>query len=163
MMPSFQTDAIVETRNVSRNTKDLLNQFDSPFVDGLGIERVKRSADECEIVLPLKQAHLNTWEIAHGGISMTLSDVALALAACSGAASDTGVVTMELKVSFLQPGREILYSKGRVLHRFRRIADCEGEIVDGEGRLVAKALGTFRYIKRTPAVDHMQPRTSKVT
>nr|WP_250481235.1 PaaI family thioesterase [Caballeronia sp. GAOx1] len=125
-----------------------LPQFDSPFVDALGIARVICSGGECELVLPLKRAHLNQWGIAHGGISMTLSDVALAMAARSVAETDIGVLTIELKVSFLQPGRELLHAKGRVLHRTSKMAYCEGEIIDKEGCIVAKALGTFKYVKK---------------
>ncbi|WP_311771956.1 PaaI family thioesterase [Burkholderia sp. Bp9031] len=119
--------------------------FDSPFVDSLGIERVTCSAGTCEVVLPLRSAHMNAWGIAHGGISMTLSDISLALAARSVADSDTGVLTIELKISFIQAGRGQLYARGRLLHRSAKMAYCEGEIVDGSGLLVAKSLGTFKY------------------
>lgn len=144
---SHDTGSIIEVEDLSGADQDLLPQFGSPFVDAFGIERVTCSAGQCELVLPLTQAHLNTWAIAHGGVSMTLCDVALALAARSGADSGTGVLTIELKVSFLQPGRELLYSRGRLIHRSTKMAYCEGEVVDGEGRLVAKALGTFKYVR----------------
>lgn len=160
MMSRHETGSIVETEDLSGVDQELLPRFDSPFVDALGIERVTCSTGQCEVVLPLKQGHLNMWAIAHGGISMTLCDVALALAARSGVDSGTGVLTIELKVSFLQPGRELLYGRGRLLHRSTKMAYCEGEIVDGEGRLVAKALGTFKYVKKRQAEELPVPEAN---
>jgi hypothetical protein len=37
---------------------------------------------------------------------------------------------------------------GRVLHRSTTMAYCEGEVRDCEGHFVAKALGTFKYMRR---------------
>jgi uncharacterized protein (TIGR00369 family) len=79
---------------------------------------------------------------------MTLADVALAMAARSLAADGIGVVTVEMKVNFMQPGRGELRAFGRVLHRSTTMAYCEGEIRDSEGHFVAKALGTFKYMRR---------------
>jgi uncharacterized protein (TIGR00369 family) len=91
---------------------------------------------------------MNTWQVAHGGVTMTLADIALAMAARSVAADGVGVVTVEMKVNFMQPGRGELRAYGRVLHRSTTMAYCEGEIRDSEGHFVAKALGTFKYMRR---------------
>jgi uncharacterized protein (TIGR00369 family) len=122
--------------------------LESPFIDTLGVELVSAKDGESEVRLPLGQEHLNTWGIAHGGVTMTLLDAALALAARSVAGDGIGVVTVELKVNFMQPGRGELRGVGRVLHRSTTMAYCEGEIRDSEGHFVAKALGTFKYMKR---------------
>ena len=47
---------------------------------------------------------MNTWSIAHGGVTMTLADIALAMAARSLTDDGIGVVTVEMKVNFMQPG-----------------------------------------------------------
>ena len=91
---------------------------------------------------------MNTWGIAHGGVTMTLADCALAMAARSLADDGIGVVTVEMKVNFMQPGRGELRAFARVLHRSTTMAYCEGEIRDSEGHFVAKALGTFKYMRR---------------
>jgi uncharacterized protein (TIGR00369 family) len=122
--------------------------IESPFVDGLGVELVKAADGESEVRMPLAEGHLNTWGIAHGGVTMTLCDVALAMAARSVAGDGIGVVTVEMKVNFMQPGRGELRGFGRVLHRSTTMAYCEGEIRDSEGHFVAKALGTFKYMRR---------------
>jgi len=122
--------------------------IESPFVDHLGVRVVAAADGTSDVVLPLAADHLNTWNVAHGGVTMTLADVALAMAARSLAADGVGVVTVELKVNFMQPGRGELRASGRVLHRSTTMAYCEGEIRDSEGHFVAKALGTFKYMRR---------------
>ncbi|MGH8778588.1 PaaI family thioesterase [Paraburkholderia sp.] len=122
--------------------------IESPFVDHLGVRLVRAVDGSSEVVLPLVHDHLNTWDVAHGGVTMTLADVALAMAARSLAADGVGVVTVEMKVNFMQPGRGELRAYARVLHRSTTMAYCEGEIRDSEGHFVAKALGTFKYMRR---------------
>lgn len=122
--------------------------LESPFIDTLGVQLVKAVDGESEVRLPLGDAHLNTWGIAHGGVTMTLLDAALAIAARSLAGDGVGVVTVEMKVNFMQPGRGELRATARVLHRSTTMAYCEGEIRDSEGHFVAKALGTFKYMRR---------------
>jgi uncharacterized protein (TIGR00369 family) len=122
--------------------------IESPFIDALGVEIVSAKDGGSEVRMPLRDDHLNTWGIAHGGVTMTLLDSALALAARSLAGDGIGVVTVEMKVNFMQPGRGELRGYGRVLHRSTTMAYCEGEIRDSEGHFVAKALGTFKYMKR---------------
>ncbi len=121
----------------------------SLFIDWLGIQVLSAQDGVSEIALPLADHHMNTWDIAHGGVTMTLVDTALALAARSVVASEgVGVVTVEVKVNFMQPGRGELRAYGRVLHRSATLAYCEGEVRDSAGHFVAKALGTFKYMKR---------------
>jgi uncharacterized protein (TIGR00369 family) len=125
-----------------------LTIVESPFVDHLGAELVGAQDGSSEVLLSLAEWHLNTWGVVHGGVTMTLADIALAMAARSVAADGVGVVTVEMKVNFMQPGRGQLRATGRVLHRSTTMAYCEGEIRDSEGHFVAKALGTFKYMRR---------------
>ncbi|CAG9214179.1 Thioesterase superfamily protein [Paraburkholderia sabiae] len=122
--------------------------IESPFIDHLGVQLISAADGASEVVLTLRPEHLNTWSVSHGGITMTLADAALAMAARSLAADGVGVVTVEMKVNFMQPGMGELRATGRVLHRSTTMAYCEGEIRDSEGHFVAKALGTFKYMRR---------------
>jgi len=119
----------------------------SPFVDYLGIQLVQAEEGKSEVILPLGPHHLNTWDVAHGGVTMTLLDLALACAARSLAKPGTGLVTIEMKTSFMQPGTGPLRALGRVLHQSTTMAYCEGEVLDQHDRLIAKALGTFKYMR----------------
>lgn len=80
---------------------------------------------------------------------MSLLDVAMAVAGRSLEAHAGGGVTVEMKTSFLQPAKEgsRLIVSGHAFHRSSTMAFCEGEVRDGEDRLIAKAMGTFKYRK----------------
>ena len=120
----------------------------SGFIDHLGIELLRAENGESELRLALSAQHLNSWEVMHGGVTMALLDVALSTASRSVAPEGTGVVTIEMKTSFMQPGEGEMRAFGRLLHRSTTMAYCEGEVRDANGKLVAKAMGTFKYLRR---------------
>ncbi|WP_170845267.1 PaaI family thioesterase [Chitinasiproducens palmae] len=123
-----------------------------PFLRTLGVEFDGIDGiDGVEVRLAVAIGdHLrNGWQIAHGGVVMALADASLA-AAARMVGGGRGLVTIEMKVSFMQPGHERLVATGRVLHRSSTMAFCEGEIHDADGQLVAKALGTFKYLRALP-------------
>ena len=123
---------------------------DIPFVTHLGFELEKFENGESAIGYTPKPEHLNTYAVTHGGAIMTLLDVTLAAAARSVQA-DMGVVTIEMKTSFMQPAPgdgSRLTSKGRLLHRTATLAFTEATLFDAEGKACAHATGTFKYVKR---------------
>jgi uncharacterized protein (TIGR00369 family) len=102
------------------------------------------------IALDLKPEHMNSWHVTHGGVTMTLLDVVMSLAGRSLDPDSRAGVTVEMKTSFLQPAGKSghrLIASGFAFHRSTTMCFCEGEIHDGD-KLVAKAMGTFKYIKR---------------
>ena len=119
----------------------------SPFIEYLGIRTVSAINGEAHVVLPLDPHHLNVWNIAHGGVIMTMLDIAMGGAARSLATDGSGPVTIEMKTNFMQPGSGELRGVGRVLHKSTTMAYCEAEIFDPQNRMVAKALGTFKYVR----------------
>ena len=126
-----------------------------PFVELLGFELLRFEHGEAEIAIDLRDDLTNSWGVAHGGVTMTLLDVVMAHAARSpgedGVAESSGVVTVEMKTSFLRPGLGRLVGTGKRLHRTASLAFCEASLVDGDGQLVAHATGTFKYLKGLPA------------
>ena len=71
---------------------------------------------------------------------------------------DMGVVTIEMKTSFMQPARGPLVAKGRLIHRTASMAFAEGTVYDAEGRICSHATGTFKYVRRQPADAAAGPR-----
>ena len=126
-----------------------------PFVELLGFELLRFERGEAEIAVGLRDELTNSWGVAHGGLTMTLLDVVMAHAARSpgddGVAESSGVVTVEMKTTFMRPGLGRLVGTGRRLHRTASMAFCEGSLVDAGGELVAHATGTFKYLKGLPA------------
>jgi uncharacterized protein (TIGR00369 family) len=76
-----------------------------PFVEDLGIHLVSAESGRSVIRLEAELRHLNSWGVVHGGVVMTLLDVAMASAGRS-LRTDLGTggnVTIEMKTSFLRP------------------------------------------------------------
>ena len=122
---------------------------DIPFVHHLGFELVLFDGGHSQIDYEPRPEHLNSFDVTHGGACMTLLDVTMATAARS-VQQDMGVVTIEMKTSFMQPARGALSGKGRLMHRTATMAFTEATIFDAEGRACAHATGTFKYVKRLP-------------
>ena len=126
-----------------------------PFVEMLGFELIRFDHEEAEIAVELREDLCNSWSVAHGGVTMTLLDVAMAHAARSpgedGAIEQSGVVTIEMKTSFMRPGLGRMVAVGKRLHRTASMAFCQASIVDAGGQIVAHATGTFKYLKGLPA------------
>lgn len=130
-----------------------------PFVDHLGFEMVFFDEGQSELRYAPEPAHLNSFNVVHGGAVMTLLDVTLASAARSVDKS-MGAVTIEMKTSFMQPARGTLTSKGRLIHRSRNMAFTEGMVYDANGTLCAHATGTFKYMARTAVAHEASPEIS---
>lgn len=125
-----------------------------PFVQLLGFELVRVDDGEAEIRLPLRPDLLNSFLVAHGGVTMTLMDVTMAHAARSINRDQPnfgpGVVTIEMKTTFMRPGEGALRAVGRLMHRTSTMAFCEATVFNTEGEMAAHATGTFKYVRALP-------------
>ena len=122
-----------------------------PFVEHLGFELLRLEPGIGEIAIDVREELTNSLGVAHGGLLMTLMDVAMAHAARSpvepgGEALQT-VVTIEMKTSFMRPGIGRLVGTGRRMHRTVSLAFCEASVVDARGHLVGHSTGTFKYLR----------------
>jgi uncharacterized protein (TIGR00369 family) len=82
---------------------------------------------------------------------MTLLDVSMATAARS-VQNDMGVVTIEMKTSFMRPTRGKVTAKGSLMHRTATMAFVTSTIYDAKGTATAHATGTFKYVRRNDSV-----------
>ena len=131
-----------------------------PFVESLGIELHSFGEGHAELRIDLDASHLNTWDVAHGGVVMTMLDVAMAMAARSANPHGTGVATIEMKTSFMRPAEHRLRAVARVLHKTTTMAFCEASLSDDEGKLCANATGTFKYLRALPARGRLATQTA---
>ncbi len=121
-----------------------------PFVNHLGFALELFEDGRSRLAYEARPEHLNSFAVTHGGALMTLMDVTMAAAARS-VNQDMGVVTIEMKTTFMQPARGKLSGQGRLMHRTASMAFTEATIFDAQGRACAHATGTFKYVKRLPA------------
>ena len=127
-----------------------------PFVELLGAELLRFEEGCCEVALTLRDELCNSWQVAHGGVVMTLLDVAMAHATRvprrhEQGPDPRGVVTIELKTTFMRPGLGRVVCTGTLLHRSAALAFCEATVVDEQGKRLAHATGTFKFLSGLPA------------
>jgi uncharacterized protein (TIGR00369 family) len=143
-----------------------------PFVELLGLELWAFDGGHAELRLEPRFEHQNSWGVAHGGVVMTMLDVAMAQAGrsaierVSGATSDQapGMVTIEMKTTFMRPAQGALRALGKLLHRSATMAFCEAQVLNAEGQLCAHATGTFKYLSApssrvNPTASHTKDST----
>ncbi|MEP6883256.1 MAG: PaaI family thioesterase [Gammaproteobacteria bacterium] len=130
-------------------TQSIAFPVDIPFIRDLGAELISSANGRAVVALDLAPRHLNSWQVAHGGVLMTLLDVAMAAAGRSLDPAAGGAVTVEMKTTFLQPARggTRLLAAGHAYHRSGTMSFCDGEVRDTGDRLIAKAMGIFKFQK----------------
>lgn len=126
----------------------------APFVAHLGFELVQLADGSCQAQLVPKAEHLNTLGVVHGGVVMTLLDFSMAQAART-LEPNMGIVTIEMKTSFMKVSSGTLQAHAKVLQRTATMTFNEARIVDAHGHLCAHATGTFKFVRRSPAVQRM--------
>jgi len=115
---------------------------------GANLTRIEEGRVEAELML--QQQHQQHSGFAHGGLVASLADLAAGFAAVTLVPEGTGVVTVELKTSYLHPGvGQRLRAVGWVLKAGRRLHFCEAEVWC-DSLLIAKATATMAVVE--PAV-----------
>ncbi|HVL34897.1 MAG TPA: PaaI family thioesterase [Burkholderiales bacterium] len=116
-----------------------------PFVAHLRISTEALGEGTARLALPLEPHLANSLGTAHGGVIMSLLDVALCTAARTLHPDSLGVVTIDMSTSFIGGGSgERLLAEARVLKDTRTMSFVEAEARNADGSLVAKAIATVR-------------------
>jgi uncharacterized protein (TIGR00369 family) len=116
-----------------------------PFVSHLKILTEELAEGRARLSLPVEPHLKNSLGTVHGGVIMSLLDVALCTAARTLHPESIGVVTIDLSTSFIGGGSgERLLAEARVLKDGRSMSFVEGEAKNPDGSLVAKAIATVR-------------------
>lgn len=114
-----------------------------PVARLIGFTPVSFAPNEAIFELTADERHANPMGTLHGGILCDLADAAMGMAYATTLDDDESFTTIEFKVNFLRPvwkGR--LRATGRVVHRGRRVGMVECDVVDENGRLLARASST---------------------
>jgi uncharacterized protein (TIGR00369 family) len=83
--------------------------------------------------------HHNPMGGVHGGVLCDLADIAMGTAMAATLEEGEGFATVQLAASYLRPVKEgLLIATARIVHRGRSVGHAEAEIVDAEGRGVAR-------------------------
>jgi uncharacterized protein (TIGR00369 family) len=125
-----------------------LDERRGAFMEMLDIHLVyAENGKSCaEVVIGPK--HLRAMEMAHGGLTASLLDTTLGMAAHSLCPDDHYSVTIQLDVKYARPALpgQKLTSKGEVKHAGRRTAVCVAEVHADGGSLIATGSATLMYL-----------------
>ena len=120
-----------------------------PFVSHLGLVTEALGEGTARLSMALPEHFTNSLGTAHGGVIMSLLDVALCTAARTLHPDSIGVVTIDMSTSFIGGGSgDRLVAEARVLRDGRSMTFVEGEARNADGSLVAKAIGTVKVRRR---------------
>ncbi|HEY2388501.1 MAG TPA: PaaI family thioesterase [Candidatus Binatia bacterium] len=120
------------------------NDIGDPFTQSLGVEYLVDGGGLRRLALTLTPLHMSRANRVHGGVLFTLLDTALGGAVVNGLPAGRGCATLELKINYFRPiqhGR--IVAEGRLVNLSRNTAYAEGEVRNEEGKILAKASGTF--------------------
>ena len=117
-----------------------------PFTRLLGMRRNFSEGGRAQLVIDARPDFENVIGAMHGGIVATLLDVAMASAAVSKVDFEMTAVTLSMNSTFVRPGHGRLTASGEVLGVDDAVALCQATVRDEGGGLVARAIGSFRYL-----------------
>jgi uncharacterized protein (TIGR00369 family) len=121
----------------------------APFMAHLGIVFDRYEPDDVVVRLPFRAELTNDGEVYHGGVIASMLDTAGAAAAWSNHDFTKGAraSTVGLSIQYLGAARRSdLVCHGRAVRRGRELIFCEVTAADGDGKVVAHALQTYRIV-----------------
>ena len=116
-----------------------------PFVMHLKILTESLGEGQARLSLPIEPHLTNSLGTVHGGVIMSLLDVALCTAARTLHPESVGVVTIDMSTSFIGGGSGTrLLAEARVMKDARTMSFVEAEARNEDASIVAKAIATVR-------------------
>jgi uncharacterized protein (TIGR00369 family) len=120
-----------------------------PFVAHLRILTETLGSGSAQLSVPVEPRLTNSLGTVHGGVIMSLLDVALCTAARTLHPESVGVITINMSTSFIGGGKGArLLADARVLKDGKSMSFVEAEAKNDDGSIVAKAIGTVRVLKK---------------
>ena len=123
-----------------------------PFLTHLKSRTETLGKGTATLSLPVEKHLTNSLGTVHGGVIMSLLDVALCTAARTLHPESVGVITINLTTSFIGAGSgSKLLAEARVRKDCKSMSFVEDEAKNADGSLVAKAVATVRVLKKEKA------------
>ena len=127
--------------------KKIMDESNKGFMKHLGgLDLKKISETQYEFTVEVKEIHLNTGKIAHGGFLSTIADTGMGTAA-HRVAGDKRCVTINLDMKFISVGQlgDHLIGKVRILKKTKTLVFINCEISNNK-EIVASASGTWKIL-----------------
>jgi len=118
-----------------------------PIADFMGFKVTNAQPGKIVIEMTTRKEMLNSVGAVQGGMVTTIADASMGMAAVTLLDDAHTAATVELKINFLRaPGVARLIATGRVVHQGRKLMMAEADVVNEEGKLVAKATSTLMVL-----------------
>ena len=127
--------------------KKNMDETNKGFMKHLGgLELKQISETQYEFIVEVKEIHLNTGKIAHGGFLSTIADTGMGTAA-HRVAGDRRCVTINLDMKFISAGQlgDKLKGDVKILKKTKTLVfiNCE---ISNEKEIVVSASGTWKIL-----------------
>ena len=125
-----------------------MDETNKGFMKHLGGLELKQISDtQYEFLVEVKEMHLNTGKIAHGGFLATIADAGMGTAA-HRVAGDKRCVTINLDIKFISAGLlgDELKGKVKILKKTNTLVFISCEISNSSD-IVTSASGTWKILK----------------
>ena len=120
----------------------------APVAELVGFLPVSLEKGKAVFQMEAGRRHHNPMGTVHGGILCDVADAAMGFAFASTLDPGESFTTLELKINFLRPVFEgKLTATARVVHRGKTIGLVECDVVNGEGKPVARASSTCSVLR----------------
>lgn len=115
-----------------------------PIAETIGMRLVEAAAGRTVFLLDARMdRHANPMGTLHGGVLCDVADAAMGTAYATLLSDGQSFTTLELKINFLRPAWDgTLRAEARVVKAGRTVGLVECDVLDAEGRLVARASST---------------------
>ena len=115
-----------------------------PFAEKLDVRMLHRHVGDVGLELDLTEDHMNSWQMAHGGVIMSMLDIVMGMSAQTLDDASNGAATVELKTNFLKVATGRITARGLAQRAGRSLVFAEGELRNELQDLLARATGTFK-------------------
>ena len=129
--------------------------YKGTYLDFLDFRVVEARPGFVRLRMPLELTHTNTMRMAHGGIIMSMLDIAGAFASHAGSEGSEVSVTMTQSTNFVRPVTgDVLFAEGTLVRRAGRTAFTNAVVLDPthgdshEDQICATAQCTFKMRER---------------
>ena len=127
-----------------KKSMDETNKGFMKHLGGLDLKKINEA--NYEFTVKVKDIHLNTGKIAHGGFLSTIADTGMGTAA-HRVAGDRRCVTINLDIKFISAGMldDVLKGTVKVLKKTKTLVFINCEVSNDKG-LVISASGTWKIL-----------------
>lgn len=126
-----------------------------PIAELIGFRAEEIGGGRAVVSLRTGPQHANPMGTVHGGVLCDLADAAMGMAFVTTLAPDESFATMALSINFFRPVWQArLRAEARVINRGKNVGYVECDVIDQDGKQVAKAHSTCFVLRG----DHARER-----